>query len=878
VPIEQLTLRRQWLGFELRPPVPKGFEWNAQRRLAKREGRWAEVWARFAGSTGYEKVVGFLGLQEPGTLFEHSENRDSYPRLNADGEKRLRDALLALAELSPEAAKEAVGKLDTEHGWRRETVWARRGDAPLAQALACLTTVAAAKPLPSHEGAALAEAYVATGADVDGAAMRALAAAPRELDREAVATALRAVYLPWLEQGATALQELIRSGKVKLAAPAKTPPSANTILFVDGLRMDLARDLVRRLETEGVKVSLGWMWSGFPTVTATCKPMVSPVASLLSGPATTSDVLPLSPDERPATKAVLFKLMEAHGWETGTALLPDSKLWTETGRFDEEGHALGARLAQEKGGRPFEILSLREIQLSTRDILEKIAAGRAKLSTREWKDFLLRSIGLEPVALGTRAQGAVLLRMIPFVERNYNLIELGPRGTGKSHLFQQVSPYAHLVSGGKATVARMFVNMANGQRGLVCQYDVVCFDEVSGISFDQKDGVNIMKGYMESGEFSRGRESIRAEGSIVMVGNFDVDVQHQQRVGHLFGPMPPEMRNDTAFMDRIHCYLPGWDVPKINKELFTDRFGLVSDVLAECFSRLRSQSRVNILQGRVHFGGALSGRDQNAVNKTVSGLLKLLYPDPSVSVPDDDLEWAVRLALEVRRRVKEQQKRIGSAEFRNTQFSYVVGLDGVEKFVSTPELQSEDSIGSDPLPAGQVWAISLGGQDESTGLFRIEATESPGSGVRILNQSPPGPFRESARIAEQNLYSRSRELVGERNPREHEFAIQLRSFDAAKSGEQLGVGVLVGLCSVLLGKPLKGGLVICGGITLGGSIEPIHNPIDVVELAMEKGANAILVPVSSRRALIDLSDDVATKVQVLFYADAPDALRKALHD
>ncbi|WP_206073718.1 protease Lon-related BREX system protein BrxL [Mesorhizobium sophorae] len=537
-----------------------------------------------------------------------------------------------------------------------------------------------------------------------------------------------------------------------------------------------------------------------------------------------------------------------------------------------------ASIAQEKGGRPFEVLNLREIQLSTRDILEKIAEGRAKLSTQEWKHFLLRSVGLEPGNLSTRAQDAMLLRMVPFVETNYNMVELGPRGTGKSHLFQQVSPYAHLVSGGKATVARMFVNMANGQRGLVCQYDVVCFDEVSGISFDQKDGVNIMKGYMESGEFSRGRESIRAEGSIVMVGNFDVDVQHQQRVGHLLGPLPPEMRNDTAFMDRIHCYLPGWDIPKVSKELFTDRFGLVSDVLAECFSRLRSQTRVNVLQGRVHFGGALSGRDQNAVNKTISGLLKLMYPDSAIAIPDEDLEWAVRLGLEVRRRVKEQQKRIGSAEFRNTQFSYVMGMDGVETFVATPELQSEDSIGSDPLPAGQVWAISPGGQDEANGLFRIEVTESPGSGVRILNQSPPAPFRESVKIAEQNLYARSRELVGDRNPREHEFAVQVRSFDAAKNGTQVGVGVLVALCSALLGKPLKGGLIIVGGINLGGSIEPIHNPIDVVELALEKGAATIMMPVSCRRTLVDLSDDVATKIQTLFYADAADALRKALHE
>lgn len=537
-----------------------------------------------------------------------------------------------------------------------------------------------------------------------------------------------------------------------------------------------------------------------------------------------------------------------------------------------------ASIAQEKGGRPFEVLNLREIQLSTRDILDKVAEGRAQLTTEEWKAFLMRSVGLEPDALSSRAQDAMLLRMVPFVENNYNLVELGPRGTGKSHLFQQVSPYAHLVSGGKATVARMFVNMANGQRGLVCQYDVVCFDEVSGISFDQKDGVNIMKGYMESGEFSRGRESIRASGSIVMVGNFDVDVAHQQRVGHLFGPMPPEMRNDTAFMDRIHCYLPGWDIPKINKDLFTDRFGLVSDVLAECFSRLRGQSRVAVLQGRVHFGGALSGRDQNAVNKTVSGLVKLLYPDAQALVADADLEWAVRLALEVRRRVKEQQKRIGSAEFRNTQFSYAMGFDGVESFVATPELQSEDSIGTDPLPAGQVWSISPGGQDEPAGLYRIEATDGPGSGIRILNQSPPAPFRESVRIAEQNLYARSRDLVGDRNPREHEFAIQMRSFDASKSGAQIGVGVLIAFCSALLGKPLKGGLILVGGINLGGSIEPVHNPIDLVELALEKGGTTVMMPVACRRALVDLTDEVATKIQVLFYSDAADALRKVLHE
>jgi ATP-dependent Lon protease len=560
------------------------------------------------------------------------------------------------------------------------------------------------------------------------------------------------------------------------------------------------------------------------------------------------------------------------------ALVRDNERMLTGGFYAEIDLAYDATIAQEKGGRPFQVNTIRPIQLSTRGILDKIVEGRRKLTTAQWKDFLMRSVGLEPSALNPRQRDLIVLRMLPFVERNYNVVELGPRGTGKSHLFQQVSPYAHLVSGGKATVARMFVNMANGQRGLVCQYDVVCFDEVSGVSFDQKDGVNIMKGYMEAGEFSRGRESIRAEGSIVLLGNFDVDVAHQQRVGHLFGPLPPEMRNDTAFMDRIHAYLPGWDLPKISRALFTDHFGLVSDVLAECFTRLRPQSRIGTLQGRVHFGGALSGRDQNAVNKTISGLLKLLYPDPETTVPDDDLEWCVRLALEMRRRVKEQQKRIGSAEFRNTQFSYTMGLEGIEKFVATPELQSEDSIGTDPLPAGQVWAISPGGQDDATGLYRIEVSEGPGGGVRILNQSPPGPFRESVKIAEQNLYARANELVGDRNPREHEFAVQLRSFDAAKSGSALGVGVLIAFASSLLAKPLKGGLAVVGGINLGGSIEQAHNPIDVVELALEKGASSLLMPVASRRALMDLSDDVATKVQVVFYLDAADALRKAIHE
>lgn len=535
-----------------------------------------------------------------------------------------------------------------------------------------------------------------------------------------------------------------------------------------------------------------------------------------------------------------------------------------------------AAIAQENKGRPFGVTSLREIQLSKRDVLDILAEARKVFSVEEWKDFLLRSIGLEPSTLSKRQKDVLFLRIVPFVERNYNLVELGPRGTGKSHLFQQVSPYAHLVSGGKATVAQMFVNNNTGQRGLVCQYDVVCFDEISGISFDKKDGINIMKGYMESGEFSRGKESIRADGSIVMVGNFEVDVEHQQRIGHLFGPMPPEMRDDTAFMDRIHAYLPGWDVPKISKELLTDHFGLVCDFLSECWSQLRNQTRVYALQNRVFFGGALSGRDTNAVNKTISGLLKLLYPDGESEIFNEDLEWAIRLALEARRRVKEQQKRIGSVEFRNTHFSYVLGTDGVEKFVSTPELHSENTISGDPLEPGQVWAISPGGAEDHPGLYRIEVNEGPGSGVKILNKPVPPAFKESISYAEQNLYSRSMQLVGDKDPRQHEFTVQLRSFDVSKSGAKLGVAALIALCTALVKKSVRGGLIIAGEVNLGGSIEPIHNPVTIVEIAIEKGASAILMPVACRRQLFDLSDEMATKIDIQFYSDARDALLKAM--
>ncbi len=533
-------------------------------------------------------------------------------------------------------------------------------------------------------------------------------------------------------------------------------------------------------------------------------------------------------------------------------------------------------IAEENQGRPFGVTSIRPIQLSSRNVLDVLYNGRDNFTLEEWKGLLIRSIGMEPGSLTEKAKEALFVRMIPFVERNYNVVELGPRGTGKSHLYQQISPYAHLVSGGKTTVAKMFVNMGSGERGLVCKYDVVCFDEVSGISFDSKDGVNMMKGYMESGEFSRGKEPIRASGGVVMVGNFDVDVTHQQRVSHLFGPMPKEMRDDTAFMDRIHAYIPGWDFPKLDKTYFTQHFGLVSDFLAETWSRLRDINRVTSVLNRMDLGGALSGRDTSAVQKTLNGLLKLMQPNPDTPIDDELLEWALRIALQYRRRVKEQQKRVGSAEFRNTHFSYRIGEDGVETFVTTPEVTSENTIGEDPLPPGQVWCINNGSQDEASGLYKIEVNVSRGRGVKILNMPAPQPFKESVKYAEQNLYSKTTSLVGDRNPTEHEFSIQLRSFSSAKSGAGTGIATLIAMSTALLEKNVKGGMVVVGQLNLGGSLDLIYDAINIAETAVEKGATTLLIPLNARKQLNELSDDMITKINIQYYTDLKDCLVKAL--
>lgn len=303
---------------------------------------------------------------------------------------------------------------------------------------------------------------------------------------------------------------------------------------------------------------------------------------------------------------------------------------------------------------------------------------------------------------------------------------------------------------------------------------------------------------------------------------------------------------------------------------------MVSDFLSECWSKLRAGNRLSVMQGRLHLGGALSGRDIEAVNKTVSGLTKLLYSDSDAPVADEDLEWIVRAALEARRRVKEQQKRCFKSEFRNTHFSYILGAEGIEQFVSTPELHSDEAIEGDPLPPGQVWAVSGGGAETGPGLYRLEVTSGPGAGVRVLNHPTSPAFRESVKIGEQNLYARAKELVGDRNPREHEFSIQMRSMDSDKGGTGLGLAVLVSLCGALLGRNTRGGMIIVGALNLGGSVEPLPNAVQIAELAVDKHAQTLLMPVAARRQLNDLTDDLWTKVNIEFYKDASDAVFKSL--
>jgi ATP-dependent Lon protease len=491
--------------------------------------------------------------------------------------------------------------------------------------------------------------------------------------------------------------------------------------------------------------------------------------------------------------------------------------------------------------RPIYITGPRPIQLAS-FALEDYVGGRAAFSTEEWLDLLVRSIGLEPDRFPHRLKLLYLSRLIPMVERNYNFVELRPRGTGKSFVYREVSPYAILVSGGRTTVANLFYNMSTYKMGLVGLWDVVAFDEVAGIDFADKTAVQILKDYLEAGSFSRGREELIAEASMAFLGNINVPVDVLVKTGHLFQPLPQAMQ-DMALIDRFHFYLPGWEVPKMATEHFTNGYGFVVDYLAE------------------------------AVRKTVSGLVKLLHPDQEVT--EAELREYLELALEGRRRVKEQLKRMGSFEYYQTSFSYLVNATMEERFVGVPEGGNNQLISTDPLPPGCAYGLAATPDDKAV-LVRVEVTKLPGTGKLKLAGSPTKSLRDSITTAFDYARSRRREIGLDGAFDEHDYHTQVIDLTSAREGAEAGMAFFVALYSLLKGRSALPGLVVIGQVSIQGHLTTIRALTDALQAAMDSGARRVLLPVESRRQFLDVPGDVIERVDPIFYADPLTAVVKGL--
>jgi ATP-dependent Lon protease len=515
--------------------------------------------------------------------------------------------------------------------------------------------------------------------------------------------------------------------------------------------------------------------------------------------------------------------------------------------------------------RPFFIDSIRPIQLSNRNI-EGYVAARKRFSRDQWLDLLMRSMGYEPnhPYYTKRRKLHCVLRLVPFVEKNYNSVELGPRGTGKSFVYQQMSPYCHLVSGGQTTTPTMFVNLSTGQRGLVCLWDVVAFDEAAGINFSDKSGINIMKGYMEDGAFSRGRDIITAEGSIVFVGNLDGEIATIVRTSNLFYPMPKEM--DTAFYDRIHAYIPGWEFQKTHDDAYTNHFGLVTDYLAEVFRELRKSSYVDYAERHFKFGSHLGGRDQKAVRKIISGLIKLLHPDGEVTKPE--LQEYVEYALEMRRRVKEQLKKMGGLEYWNTSFSYLDKETGQETFVRVPELGGGSLISEGTLAPGSIYTIGTDANDNRLALFLLQAQVNPGSGRIIPLGNLSSRMKEAIKTADAYLRANLKNLGITKDIDSYDFNLQAINLNQAKEGAETAVAFFISLVSGILEKPVLDRTVVLGEMSVQGLLLKVTSLPERMQLAVEAGAKRILIPSENKRDLPDVPDAILTAIQWQFY-DSP---------
>ena len=515
--------------------------------------------------------------------------------------------------------------------------------------------------------------------------------------------------------------------------------------------------------------------------------------------------------------------------------------------------------------RPFFIDSIRPIQLSNRNI-EGYVTARKRFTRDQWLDLLMRSMGYEPnhPYYTQRRKLHCVLRLVPFVEKNYNSVELGPRGTGKSFVYQQLSPYCHLVSGGQTTTPTMFVNLSTGQRGLVCLWDVVAFDEAAGINFSDKSGINIMKGYMEDGAFSRGRDIITAEGSVVFVGNIDGEISTIVRTSHLFYPMPKEM--DTAFYDRIHAYIPGWEFQKTHDDAYTNHFGLVTDYLAEVFRELRKSSYVDYAERNFKFGSHLGGRDQKAVRKIVSGLIKLLHPDGEVT--KEEMQQYLEYALEMRRRVKEQLKKMGGLEYWNTSFSYIDRESGQETFVRIPELGGGSLISEGPLAPGSIYTIGTDANDNRLALFLLQAQVNPGSGRIIPLGNLSSRMKEAIKTADAYLRANLKNLGITKDIDSYDFNLQAINLNQAKEGAETAVAFFISLVSSILEKPILDRTVVLGEMSVQGLLLKVTSLPERMQLAVEAGAKRILIPSENKRDLPEVPDAILTAIQWQFY-DSP---------
>ena len=515
--------------------------------------------------------------------------------------------------------------------------------------------------------------------------------------------------------------------------------------------------------------------------------------------------------------------------------------------------------------RPFFVERFRPIQLSTRNV-ESFVEGRRRFSTDQWLDLLLRSMGYEPnhPYYTRRRKLHFMLRLVPFVEKNYNLVELGPRGTGKSFVYQQLSPYCHLVSGGQTTTAQMFVNLGTGQRGLVALWDVVAFDEAAGIRFTDKNGLNIMKGYMEDGTFSRGRDIINADGSIVFVGNIDGDIETIVRTSNLFYPMPKEA--DTAFYDRIHAYVPGWEFQKTSDATYTNHFGLVTDYLAEVFRELRRASYGDYAEDLFRFGSHLGGRDQKATRKSVSGLIKLLHPDGDVK--KEEVEEYLSFAMEMRRRVKEQLRKMGGLEYWDTSFSYIDRASGQETFVRVPEMGGGTLIAEDGLLPGSVYTIGTDTTDGRLALFLLQTQMNRGSGRIIPLGNLSSTMKDAIKTTDAYLKANLSNLGIDHDLRAYDFTVQAINLNQAKEGSETAVAFFVALVSCLLSKPLQDQTVVLGEMSVQGMLLKVSALPERMQLAVESGAKRILIPSENKRDVAEVPDAILTAIQWQFY-DSP---------